>query len=114
MGGSSAGCRAKGVKSMHGHSNIFMRHDTFFGVCQALGEDFGIPPNLFRLALVLGLFMQPLGAIAGYFALGLLVLISRLLAPVPRAKAAPAPAPEAAEPVAQTVPEEPVELAKAA
>lgn len=96
---------------MHGHSNIFMREDTMFGICQALGEDFGFPPNLLRVALAVGLFFQPVGVIAGYFAMGLLVLAARLLAPVPRAK--PASAPEAAAPVKQAA-DEPVELAKAA
>jgi phage shock protein PspC (stress-responsive transcriptional regulator) len=76
--------------------NLFMRDDTFFGVCEGLGEDLRIPANLFRVAFALGLFFSPSGAVMAYFALGALVLVSRLVFPKPRA-ARRAAAPEMAE-----------------
>lgn len=66
--------------------NLLTRDDTFFGVCQGLGEDLGISGNWFRLAFALALFFSPLGAILGYAVAGLLVFASRLLAPNRRTK----------------------------
>ena len=71
-------------------TNLFNRDDTFFGVCQGLGEDLGISGNWFRLALALTLFFSPLGAVLAYAAGGVLVFTTRMLAPVPRAAAQPA------------------------
>ena len=67
--------------------SLFARDDTFFGVCQGLGEDLGISPNLLRLALAPALFFNPVATIGGYAAAGLLVLLSRKLFPNPRAGA---------------------------
>jgi phage shock protein PspC (stress-responsive transcriptional regulator) len=64
--------------------NLFTRDDTFFGVCEGLGEDLRIPPNLFRVAFALGLFFSAQGAVIAYAALGALVLLSRLVFPKPR------------------------------
>lgn len=64
--------------------NLFTRQDTLFGVCEALGQDFGFNPVYLRIALPLLLFFQPVATIAGYFGAGLIVLASRLLAPDPR------------------------------
>lgn len=69
--------------------SLFARDDTFFGVCQGLGEDLGISPNLLRLALVPALFFNPVATIGGYAAAGLLVLLSRKLFPNPRVTEAP-------------------------
>ena len=82
--------------------NLFTRDDTFFGVCQAIGEDLGFSPNLLRIAFAVGVFFNPVGAIAAYALLGMVVLATRLLFPQPRSAAraeeAKAPAPvEAAE-----------------
>lgn len=65
--------------------NLFTRDDTFFGVCEGLGEDLGIPSNLFRLAFAFGFFFSMQGALIAYAALGLLVLVSRLVIRTPRA-----------------------------
>ncbi len=65
--------------------NLFTRDDTFFGVCEGLGEDLGIPSNLFRMAFALGFFFSAQGALIAYAALGALVLFSRLVFPKPRA-----------------------------
>ena len=66
------------------NANLFTRPDTFFGVCQGLGEDTGIPPNLLRLGLAFSLFWNPLAAIGAYLALGLVVALSRVLSPALR------------------------------
>jgi phage shock protein C len=87
--------------------SVFARDDTFFGICQALGEDFGFSPNWLRLAMGVGLLFAPLATFAAYVAAGVVVGLSRLIAPDPRrAEAAPAtaqPVPLAAdkEPLAE-------------
>lgn len=73
------------------------RDHTLFGVCEALGEDLGFSPVLLRIAFSVGLFFSPVGALAFYAGLGLLVVFTRFVAPDP----SPAPAAEAgAAPVA--------------
>jgi phage shock protein PspC (stress-responsive transcriptional regulator) len=63
--------------------SLFARDDTFFGVCQALGEDFGFNPLWLRLALPLLLFLNPVATLAGYAAAGAAVFLSRWLFPEP-------------------------------
>ena len=60
------------------------RDDTFFGVCQAIGDDFGFHANWLRVGFALALFFSPLGAVAAYAGLGLLVAASRLAVREPR------------------------------
>jgi len=93
--------------------NVFLRDDTFFGVCEALGEDFRFNANILRVALGVGLLWNPLAMIGTYAALGAVVLVSRLLVRNPRPAAARASAdkpaaapalPEAANaPLAETL-----------
>ena len=76
------------------NNNLFRRRDTFFGICEAVGQDFGFNPTWLRLAFVAPLFVFPVQTFAAYFALGLIVLASRLLFPANRQAAAvvqPAP-----------------------
>lgn len=68
-------------------SSAFFRDDTFFGVCHALGEDFGFNPFYARIAFAALLFWNPLVMIGTYAMLGVAVLASRLLFPDPRPKA---------------------------
>ena len=63
--------------------SVFARDDTMFGVCEALGEDFGFNPNLLRVLFGIGLFWGPVTAIAAYAAAGALVSASRWLVPNP-------------------------------
>lgn len=70
-------------------ANPFARPDTFFGVCQAIGDDFGFSPFWLRAAFAAFLFYNPVAMAATYAGLGLLVLATRLLFPNPRAKAEP-------------------------
>ena len=76
--------------------NVFTRDDTFFGVCQAIGEDFGFSPNWLRLAIGVGLLFAPLATLGAYLGAAVLVGFSRLLAP-DRRRAEPAPAAETVE-----------------
>lgn len=78
------------------HASPFTRDDTLFGVCQALGEDFGFNPFLLRLALGVGLIWQPVAVIAGYFGVGIVLMLIHWLVPTRRAAKADAPATETA------------------
>jgi len=86
--------------------NLFTRDDTFLGVCEALGEDFRISPLLLRLGMTGFLFFSPVAAIATYLGAGILVGLSRWIAPNPRV----AP-PAAAEPEALPAEAEPLAIA---
>jgi phage shock protein C len=78
-------------------SAVFNRPDTFLGVCEAIGQDFGVNANILRVLLGVGLIWQPLWMLSIYVTLGIGVAVSRLLFPTPRAvaepKAEPAPVP---------------------
>ena len=71
--------------------NPFTRDDTMLGVCQAIGDDLGFNPTILRAAFAIPLVWSPMIAAGIYLALGLAVLVSRLVIPEPRrAKAATA------------------------
>ena len=63
--------------------SLIARDDTFFGVCEGLGEDLRIHPNVLRIGLALGLFVAPVAMVVGYVAAGILVLGTRWLVPNP-------------------------------
>ena len=69
------------------HTSVLTRDDTFFGVCEALGEDLGFSPVFLRIAFAVGLFLNPVAVIAVYAGLGALVAFTRFVAPNPRPKA---------------------------
>ena len=71
------------------------RHDTILGVCEALGEDFGVNANWLRIPISALVVYSPLLAFGTYFALGAVVLVSRLIAPNPKVMPAVAVAEEA-------------------
>jgi phage shock protein PspC (stress-responsive transcriptional regulator) len=58
-----------------------LRSHTILGVCEALGEDFGFNPVFLRVPLAASVIWNPAIALGTYFALGALVLASRLLFP---------------------------------
>lgn len=58
-----------------------LRSHTILGVCEAIGEDFGFNPVLLRVPFAAIVLWSPLLAIGAYFALGAVVLASRLLFP---------------------------------
>ncbi|WP_447756583.1 PspC domain-containing protein [Sphingopyxis fribergensis] len=68
-------------------TNLFRRRDTFFGICEAVGQDFGFNPLWLRLAFVAPLFFFPAQTFMGYFGLGIVVLASRLIFPAKTAAA---------------------------
>ena len=70
--------------------SIIARDDTLLGVCLALGEDFGFNPVYLRVPLgAIVLWSLPL-ALGVYSALGILVAVSRWIAPDPVPANAPA------------------------
>jgi phage shock protein C len=80
--------------------NLLARDDTFFGVCQGLGEDLGFNPLYLRIVFAILVLVNPLAAVGGYVGAGALVLLSRLIFPNPR----PASAPRRAAASAMVVP----------
>jgi phage shock protein C len=62
-------------------TNLLLRNDTILGVCEALGQDFGINPNWLRVAFCAPIFWSPVLVISAYFGLGLLVAASRFAFP---------------------------------
>ena len=85
-----------------------LRSHTILGVCEAVGEDFGFNPVLLRIPFAVGVLWSPLITFATYFALGAVVLGSRLLFPKTKSAEAIADAP-ALSPANETA-----ELARAA
>lgn len=69
-------------------ANVFLRNDTIFGVCEAIGEDFGFHANFLRVPLAALVIFSPFAALGLYAALGLAVLAARLLFPARRRSAA--------------------------
>ena len=85
-----------------------MRGDTFLGVCQAIGQDFGFNPNFLRIPLATLILWDPKMVVGIYLALGLVVAVSRFFYPVSRKPAAVAPV-EADQVRAQAAPAAEVE-----
>ena len=85
--------------------SVLARDHTLLGVCEALGEDLGFNPVFLRIALAIGLFFSPAGALAVYAGLGILVAFTRFVAPNPRPADVPgadaAPADGSDEPEAE-------------
>ena len=71
-----------------------------FGICAAVGEDFGFNPVWLRIALGFGLLFNLEYVIGAYVALGVIVVVSRWLSPNPRVRPAAqvTPLPQPAEP----------------
>ena len=85
-----------------GYTPLPLRAHTILGVCEAIGEDFGFNPVFLRIPLAVCVIWSPLVAFGSYFALGGVVLLSRVLFPLPKneaptASAAPTPANEQRE-----------------
>jgi phage shock protein PspC (stress-responsive transcriptional regulator) len=58
-----------------------LRSHTIFGVCEGIGVDFGFNPVFLRIPLATAVIWNPLIAFGTYFALGAIVLASRLIFP---------------------------------
>jgi phage shock protein PspC (stress-responsive transcriptional regulator) len=63
--------------------SIIARDDTLLGVCFAIGQDFGFNPTYLRLCFAALLFWSTLAAVGAYMALGVVVAITRWIAPEP-------------------------------
>ena len=61
-----------------------LRSYTILGVCEAIGEDFGINPLFLRVPLAAIVVVSVQWAVIAYLALGVVVLASRLLFPRPK------------------------------
>jgi phage shock protein PspC (stress-responsive transcriptional regulator) len=83
-----------------------LRAHTILGVCEGIGEDFGFNPVFLRIPIAAMVVASPTWAFATYFALGAVVLASRMLFPMRKVD----------QPAAMTVvaANEQTELAKAA
>jgi phage shock protein C len=60
------------------------RDDNLLGICQAIGDDFGFNPLWLRLVFASALIWNPMIDIGAYLALGLVVMLTRLIVPNPR------------------------------
>jgi phage shock protein PspC (stress-responsive transcriptional regulator) len=67
-----------------------LRSHTIFGVCEAIGEDFGFNPTFLRVPLAASVVASPVWAVGAYLALGVIVLASRLIFPAHASKSVPA------------------------
>lgn len=97
-------------------NSLSLRSDTMFGVCEALGQDFGISANWFRVAFAAGVIFNLEYALLAYAGIGALVLVSRLVFPgraVADAEAMPAEI-RVETPVAVEAPAKAPEFAQAA
>jgi phage shock protein PspC (stress-responsive transcriptional regulator) len=66
-------------------SNLFTSDDTLFGVCEALGQDFGFNPIYLRVTLAVLLLWNPAVVVGTYLAAGVVIAATRFLFPNPRA-----------------------------
>jgi phage shock protein C len=65
------------------------RSDTILGVCEGLGQDLGFNANYLRIALASLVLWDLYAAFGIYLALGVVVAVSRWIAPAPRPAEAP-------------------------
>ncbi|WP_375420455.1 PspC domain-containing protein [uncultured Sphingomonas sp.] len=63
-------------------SPLFDRPDTFFGVCEGLGQDLGFNANFLRVLLGVAVLWNPGVVIATYLVLGLAVALARWIYPI--------------------------------
>ena len=86
-----------------------LRSHTILGVCEAIGEDFGFNPTILRVPFAASVLYSPMWAVIAYFAVGAVVLASRLLFPKAKAEAV-----AEQQPASVSAANEQRELAKAA
>ena len=60
---------------------VFARHDTFFGVCEGVGQDLGFNPNFLRLIFAVALLASPKAVLITYLTLGAVVFLTRWFFP---------------------------------
>ena len=69
------------MEAQENHVALPLRSHTILGVCEAIGEDFGFNPTFLRVPFAASVLYSPMWAVIAYFALGAVVLASRLLFP---------------------------------
>jgi phage shock protein C len=69
------------MEAQQSETALPLRSHTILGVCEAIGEDFGFNPLFLRAPLAASVILDPKIAVGSYLALGLIVLLSRLLFP---------------------------------
>ena len=99
------------MEAQENQAALPLRSHTILGVCEAIGEDFGFNPVFLRIPFAASVLYSPMWAVMAYFALGAVVLASRLLFPK---KTAQQPVVEARPEATIKLAEEEPELAKAA
>ena len=77
--------QAQDVQTDQTYVPLPLRPHNILGVCEALGEDFGFNPVWLRVPFAATVLLSPMWAIIAYFAVGAVVLASRLLFPRPKA-----------------------------
>ena len=78
---STAAISASETAAASAKTPLPLRPDTFFGVCQAVGEDLGFHPNFLRIPFGALLLWNPVVTIGGYVGLGIVVAVTRWLLP---------------------------------
>jgi len=73
---------------MSSQVSFLARDDTMFGVCEAIGEDFGFNPFYLRVLLAFLIFWNPVVVISAYIVAGIAIAVLRWM--VPNAPATPA------------------------
>lgn len=69
------------MQAQENQTALPLRSHTILGVCEAIGEDFGFSPTWLRIPFAASVLLSPTMAVAAYLALGVVVLISRLVFP---------------------------------
>jgi phage shock protein PspC (stress-responsive transcriptional regulator) len=69
------------MQNVQQRQSLFSRDDTFLGICEGIGQDFGFHPNLLRVTLACLCFFYPVPVLATYFGLGVMVFATRWMAP---------------------------------
>ena len=77
--------QAQTIQNEQPYVPVALRPHTIFGVCEAIGDDFGFNPVWLRVPFAATVLISPTMAIGAYLALGGVVLLSRLLFPRPKA-----------------------------
>jgi phage shock protein C len=80
---------AEPASNDHVQSNVFLRHDTLFGVCQGIGEEFGFNPNFLRVPFAAGILWNPQVVVGFYLGLGAALLVARWIYPKSQSTVAP-------------------------
>lgn len=62
-------------------TKLFDRPDTMFGVCEGIGREFGIHPNILRIAFAVPMIWNPVAVIGTYVGLGAALWVSHKIAP---------------------------------